>query len=230
MTADEHTIFDSTVRYAVTRYIVDHGFAPTVEVLAQQLDTSGDTVTASFQRLSESHGLVLHPNSNDIWVAHSFSLAPTPFWVTSARGSWWGNCGWCSLGIAAMLQDDAQITTRLGAQNEVLDIRIENGVVSPADIVLHLAVPAARWWDNVIYTCGTILFFRSEDAVDAWCRDRNIDRGAVLTMDQAWNLAQAWYGDYLRPSWQRRTTAEAQAAFHRLGLTGPFWQLDPDWH
>jgi len=172
---------------------------------------------------------VLHPGRFDIWVAHPFSLAPTPFWVTSARGSWWGNCGWCSLGIAAMLNEDTRIVTRLGAQDEPLELTVRDGQVAASDVVLHIALPVAKWWDNVIYTCGTILFFRSEDAVDAWCRSRNIPRGQTLTLDQAWNLAKAWYSDYLSPTWRRRSAAEAQVIFDDLGLTGPFWALDPNW-
>lgn len=228
MTTDQAT-FDARVRSTVTAFIVAKGFAPTVEVLAARLDGTEDEVKAALRRLDAHHGLVLHPNSYAIWVAHPFSLSPTSFWVTTERGSWWGNCGWCSLGIAAMLKEDVRITTRFAAQDEPLDIHIRDGVVAPSDVVLHLALPVAQWWDNVIYTCGTILFFRSDDAVDAWCACRAIPRGETLTMNQAWNLAQAWYGDYLSPTWRRRTADEAQAIFEDLGLTGPFWEMHPDW-
>ncbi len=229
MTTPDNTTFDARVRAAVTTYIVEQGFAPDVEALAARLDCTDDDIKASLQRLDESHGLVLHPNSYDIWVAHPFSLAPTAFWVTSERGSWWGNCGWCSLGIAAMLGEDTRIVTRLGAQDEPLELHVRDGRIAPEDVVLHLALPVAKWWDNVIYTCGTILFFRSDAAVDAWCAHRNIPRGQTLSLDQAWNLAQAWYSDYLNPNWRRHSNEEAQAIFENLGLTGPFWALNPDW-
>ncbi len=228
MTTD-HSTFDSTVRYAITAYIAEHGMAPTVADLARQRGCPEANVQAAYQRLADSHGLVLHPNSDRIWVAHPFSLAPTSFWVTSERGSWWGNCAWCALGIAAMLHEDTRIVTRLGAQDESLEVRIENGAVSPMDVVLHIALPVAQWWNNVLYTCGTILFFRSEADVETWCRDRGIAQGAILTMHQAWNLAQAWYGDYLSPAWRRHTAHEAQTIFTHLGLTGPFWHLHSDW-
>ena len=31
--------------------------------------------------LQEYHGVVLHPNEPRVWVLHSFSLAPTSFYV-----------------------------------------------------------------------------------------------------------------------------------------------------
>ena len=229
MALPDQAAFDTRVRVAVMAYIVEAGFAPTVEALAARLDRPEEDVRAAFHRLHESHGLVLHPNSDAIWVAHPFSLAPTSFWVTSERGSWWGNCGWCALGIAAVLQEDTRIVTRLAAQDEPLELHVRDGVAAPKEVVLHIALPVAQWWDNVHYTCGTILFFQSDEAVDAWCRSRNIPRGQTLTLDQAWHLARSWYHDYLSPDWHRRSADEAQTIFEDVGLTGPFWALSPDW-
>ncbi len=50
-------------------------------------------------------------------------------------------------------------------------------------------------------------------------------RGPVLTMDQAWRLADAWYADRLTAGWRRKTPEEAEAAFAAIGLTGSFWSL-----
>jgi hypothetical protein len=69
-----------------------------------------------------------------------------------------------------------------------------------------------------------MLLFRSEEHVDRWIADRGSERGGLLTADQLWGLADAWYGDRMAPGWRRRTPDEAQAVFERLGLTGPFWR------
>lgn len=50
-------------------------------------------------------------------------------------------------------------------------------------------------------------------------------RGHVLSLDLTWELAKAWYHDYLRPDWRRKTPEEASELFARLGLTGAFWQV-----
>lgn len=58
-----------------------------------------------------------------------------------------------------------------------------------------------------------------------WCRARGRQVGAVLSLAQAWRLAQAGYADRLSPDWRRRTAGEAEVVFAGLGLTGGFWRL-----
>lgn len=70
-----------------------------------------------------------------------------------------------------------------------------------------------------------MLLFRSEQHVDRWCSQWNQVRGGLLTLDQGWRLAQAWYGDRLDPAWRPKTVGEAEAAFVDIGLRGDFWKL-----
>ena len=70
-----------------------------------------------------------------------------------------------------------------------------------------------------------MLLFRSEGHVDRWRTTHNLDRGALLSLEQQWQLAQSWYADRLSPDWRRRTPAEAAAVFESVGLTGAFWRL-----
>lgn len=225
----DHADFDARLRYTVNRHFVERGHAPDVAALAARLDADAGAVQASLRRLHASHGLVLHPGRDAIWVAHPFSTAPTGFWVTSARGAWWGNCAWCSLGIAALLGEEAQIHTRLGGEEEAITVSVEDGQIDAQDLIVHVLLPASQWWDNVIFTCSTMLFFRDESAVEAWCLRHGYARGATVPAPTMWRLAQTWYADYLSPSWRRRPPAEAQQVFTDLGLTDDFWQLDPDW-
>ena len=70
-----------------------------------------------------------------------------------------------------------------------------------------------------------MLLFRSEQHVARWCRQWKRRRGGILSLDQGWRLAQAWYGDRLSADWRPRTLDEAQALFAEIGLHGPFWRL-----
>jgi len=71
-----------------------------------------------------------------------------------------------------------------------------------------------------------MLFFRSEEHIEHWCRNWNLPRGGILSLDQGWRLAQAWYGPDRRvPEWRRKTVEEAEALFEELGLKGEFWRL-----
>ena len=45
----------------------------------------------------------------------------------------------------------------------------------------------------------------------------------MLTLDQTWALAQAWYRDRMDADFHGWSPAAAEAVFRRLGLTGPFW-------
>jgi len=45
----------------------------------------------------------------------------------------------------------------------------------------------------------------------------------VLTLEQTWALAQAWYGDRLDPGFRGRSAAQARDVFRRFGLDSPFW-------
>lgn len=67
-----------------------------------------------------------------------------------------------------------------------------------------------------------MLLFRSEEHIERWSGPR----GAVLSMETAWRLAQAWFrADRRDPNWRRRTPDEIREVFTSLGLTGDFWRL-----
>ena len=70
-----------------------------------------------------------------------------------------------------------------------------------------------------------MLLFRAEKHIHRWCNQWNQPRGATLTVDLAWKLAQSWYGNKLDPDWRRFTLDEAEAVLSSLGLRGSFWSL-----
>jgi carboxypeptidase C (cathepsin A) len=70
-----------------------------------------------------------------------------------------------------------------------------------------------------------MLLFRDEEHVDRWCASRDLVRGATITPDQTWRLAQEWYRNKVKPDWRRHTLEEAEALLVSIGLTGAFWNL-----
>lgn len=70
-----------------------------------------------------------------------------------------------------------------------------------------------------------MLLFRSGEHVSRWNEARGSETGGLLTADQGWRLARAWFDDRLSPDWRRPTPDEAGKIFAAIGLTGPFWQL-----
>ena len=69
-----------------------------------------------------------------------------------------------------------------------------------------------------------MLLFRSEEHVDRWCRIRGLLRRPLVTLDQLWELALAWYGNRLTVESRRPMGEEVQKIFRDIGLEGPFWQ------
>ena len=71
-----------------------------------------------------------------------------------------------------------------------------------------------------------MLVFRSEEHIERWCQMWHQPRGETLTLQQGWELAQAWYNkDRQDADWRRYTLEEATAIFARIGMTAPFWSL-----
>lgn len=223
----EHTTLDSAVHRQILLHVIEQGRAPNVEELATLLSCSTADAEESLHRLHDNHALVLHANRRDVWIIHPFALFPTGFWVTSSEGNWWGNCAWCSLGIAAILESDVVITTNIGGENRQIEIHVRDGQVVERDLVVHFSVPLAHAWDNVVYYCTTVLVFERAGDVPRWCAAHGIAQGAIVPIEQALSLARAWYGRHLAPDWKKLTATEASAVFAGAGLIGPFWSVAP---
>ncbi len=205
--------------------IVDRCSAPTVADLSEHFSASESEMVAALQTLAEYHGIVLHPGSSEIWVAHPFSLAPTGFIVTSDQGRWWGTCAWCSLGVVALVGGTATINTQLAWSGKQAHVRIEDNQLLDDDYVVHFPIPMAAAWDNVIYTCSMMLLFADSAAVAAWCRHHGKPYGDVRPLGQIWEFAREWYGRHLDEDWTKWSLAEASEMFARHGLSGPTWDL-----
>src|SRR5262249_17867306 len=83
------TLLDGRVHHCVLSTIAQRGYPPSVDEIASSLGTARDAVERSLRSLQEGHGLVLHPGSLDVWIAHPFSTSPTPVWVAAGpRGFW----------------------------------------------------------------------------------------------------------------------------------------------
>lgn len=152
-TSDE-AIFDRRVRTYVYDWLMSGGRMPLAAEVAMGLGTGRDEVVAAFRRLNEGHILVLQAGNDEILMANPFSAVPTPFLVEIGTNSWWGNCIWDAMGIAAMLKGDARITTGCGDCNDAMLLLVEGGSLKFQDGegIIHFAVPANRWWDNIKFT------------------------------------------------------------------------------
>jgi hypothetical protein len=219
---------DSLLHHAIIASFLDRQRPPTIDELAARFGRGEAEVRAALRHLADIHGVVLQPGTDEVWVAHPFSAAPTTFVVTSGARKWWGNCAWCSLGVAHLAGGTATIETRLGALDESVVLHVEDGKLLDDDFVVHFPVPMRQAWNNVIYTCSVMLLFRAEPQVDAWCMARGVAKGDVRPVRQVWGLAAEWYARHADASWTKWSTREAAEMFQRHGLSGPVWSLDDE--
>ena len=144
---------DTRVRLHVYERFVAQGWPPTFDETATALGLPAEEVRASYRRLEEGRVLALAPGTANIWMAYPFSAVPTTFRVLADDGrSWWGNCAWDGLGILAAVQADGSVDTSCADCGERIEFRVENGELQPVEAVIHFAVPARRWWDNIGFT------------------------------------------------------------------------------
>ena len=74
-----------------------------------------------------------------------------------------------------------------------------------------------------------MLFFRSEESLDAWCEKRAYPRRPSATLTQLWKMGVAWYADRLSPIARRPNPDEIRAIFSGIGLSDPFWDPRADY-
>ena len=225
----QFSAIDRRVRHGIYAAWIASGVPPSAEKQAAVLGIPADEVRAARKRLAAAHALVIDDDA-EIRIAHPLSAAPTGFEVSAAGRTFHGNCIWDALAIPAMLGRDAAIAASCGDCQQPMEVRIEDGELIGSELatdprVVHLAVPAARWWDDVVYTCKTILLFEDGGHAARWCDRWRIARGETIPLQQAWILARAWYGNRMDPEWQPRSREAAQKILADVGLTGRFWRL-----
>lgn len=219
---------NASLHHAIVTSILARQRAPKVAELASRFNRSEREVRAGLRALAADHGVVLHPTSDEIWIAHPFSTVPTPFVVRARSCAWWGNCAWCSLGIAFLVGGSAAIETRIGALDEPVTIRTKRGRILDKNFVVHFPVPMRQAWDNVLYTCSVMLLFQDEAQVNAWCAERGVQKGDVRPIEQVWRFAAEWYARHADADWTKLSTHEARCLFEKHALTGPIWELPPE--
>jgi Alkylmercury lyase len=140
---------DDEVRVAFYRLFVERRRAPVAAEVASELGLDQRSVEASFRRLADGHVLVLAPGTSYVWMANPFSAIPTPFAVDVAGGTYFGNCIWDAMGIVAMLGGTGSVRTWCPDCLEPMTVSVRDGALAAGEGIVHYAVPARHWWDDI---------------------------------------------------------------------------------
>jgi hypothetical protein len=147
---DDETLL-RTVRLAIYAAIEQTGAAPAVADVARGHGLDVRAVENAYRALAGSHVIVLQTGTLDIWSAPPFSAVRTAFRARAGRSSWYAPCAWDAFGIPAALDCDARIETRCAWSGESIPCGVEHGRPF-GNGVIHLLVPAARFWDDIVFT------------------------------------------------------------------------------
>ena len=136
---------DLELRNATYARFVELGRAPEPDELGPPTE-----VVAGWRRLHEARALVL--DGDAIRMANPFSAVPTPFLVEAAGRAWYANCAWDAFGICAALDADGRVETTCADCGERLVIEVRDRQPDDTSLLFHCLVPAAYWWDDLVYT------------------------------------------------------------------------------
>src|ERR1700674_5601719 len=140
------------VRLYVFREAADTARVPQPPQIAAALGRPQPEVEQALRQLAVGKVLILAPNDGNIWAANPFCAVPSPFRVEARGKTYWGICIWDALGIVAALGADAVIRTACGDCSEPMLLEIAAGKLKLGEGVIHFAVPAHHWWDNIGFT------------------------------------------------------------------------------
>ena len=145
--------FETTVKLSIYRTIAATGKAPTSGEIAEGLGASARAVEDAFRALHGKRLLVPEPGDpSRIRMAPPFSGIETGFRVRIGRRAYDANCVWDALGIPAALHEDGVVEASDGETGEPMTLEVRGGAPVPRECAIHFAVPAARWWEDIVYT------------------------------------------------------------------------------
>lgn len=138
---------DLELRRRTYAFFVEHGRAPAAAELGDPR-----VVAAGWRRLEAEHAVVFEGSTDELRMLNPFSLVPTAHRVHAGGRWWYGNCAWDAFGICAALHTDGRVETSCPDCGESLVVRLRDGRPDDESLLFHCLVPAAHWWDDIVFT------------------------------------------------------------------------------
>jgi hypothetical protein len=143
---------DTQTKLAIYRHFAETGQRPSLQVVAERVRADVSSVREAYVRLRAQRVLVLEPDGVSIRMAPPFSGVPTQHVVIVDDTKYFANCAWDSFGIPAALQRPGRVHSRCEQSGEPLSLEIGLEGPPPCSWLFHCLVPAAKWWDDIVFT------------------------------------------------------------------------------
>jgi alkylmercury lyase-like protein len=143
---------DARLKTAIYRHVADTGRLPDPAAMARASAMSREEVRQAYRRLAARRVLVLESDGETIRMAPPFSGVETQHRVRVGTIDYYANCAWDALGIPAALRGEGEVWSRCEQSMEPLHLEVSREGPLPEPCVIHFAVPAAHWWDDIVHT------------------------------------------------------------------------------
>jgi hypothetical protein len=144
--------FDLTLRTAVYRHFAATGQAPTLEAMREAVGATSDEVQDGYRRLYAKRMLVPTADFASIRMAPPFSGIPTQHQATVSGTEYFANCAWDAFGVVAALGGTGDVLSRCEHTLEPLALHLTPAGPPPSGWLFHCVVPAAKWWNDIVFT------------------------------------------------------------------------------
>jgi hypothetical protein len=143
---------DLQLRNHLYRRFVELGRAPRFDELADELGLPLEDIFSGMRRLHDAHAVVLEPEGDRIRMANPFSAVPTPHRVRAEGRDWYANCAWDAFGVLAALDVNGHVSSECPDCGAAVEINVHDREPVDDDHLVHVNVPAAHWWDDIVFT------------------------------------------------------------------------------
>ena len=144
--------FDTQVKLAIYRHFAETGRRPSPAEVAERVGSEVEDVLAAYPRLRTQRVLALEADGTSIRMAPPFSGVPTQHIVRAGGTQYFANCAWDALGVPAALHQPAVVHSRCEQSGEPLRLEVGLDGPEPSTWLFHCLVPAARWWEDIVFT------------------------------------------------------------------------------
>lgn len=143
---------DIQIKLAVYRHFAENGHPPSPGEVADRAGSDVESVLDAYGRLRAERVLVLEADGASIRMAPPFSGIPTEHVVEAGGIEYFANCAWDALGVPAALHEPGTVRSRCGQSGAPLHLHVDRQGPEPSDWLFHSLLPAAKWWDNIVFT------------------------------------------------------------------------------
>ena len=144
--------FDVQVKLAIYNHFAETGRAPSRREVMSRVGSEVESVLESYKNLRAQRLLALEADGSSIRMTPPFSGVPTQHIIEADGIQYFANCAWDALGVPAALHKPGTIHSRCEQSGEPFHLNVDLQGPEPSDWLFHCLVPAAKWWDDIVFT------------------------------------------------------------------------------